>query len=301
MNADATFEEYRSLLFALAYRMLGSCADAEDCLQDAYLRWHAATEGRADSIHAPRTYLCTLVTNICIDHLRSAKVRRETYVGVWLPEPLVASDATPEPDATAELDETISLAFLLLLERLTPTERAIFLLHDVFEYNYNEIAAMLRKSAENCRQIAHRAQQSLAAQRPRFDPDRGMQQRLIERFAAACASGDMHGLIGLLSEDIVLHSDGGGKVQAALKPIFGPEKVARMLIKLAAKFPADMRATLARVNGAKGIVLYSDATDMDATVLAVVTLTTASDQIQQIAIMVNPDKLRHVLVPDQSI
>ena len=220
------FERHRSLLFSIAYRMLGSVADAEDVVQEAYLRWQQAPEAE---VRSPRSYLSTVVTRLSIDRLRSARARREEYVGPWLPEPLV-SERAEEVAVLDELGESLSTAFLVVLESLNPVERAVFLLREVFDYDYEEISRILGKSEDNCRQIAHRARQSVAARRPRFERSPEQEERLSRQFLEACMSGDMEGLISLLSEDVTLWSDGGGKVAAAPYPIYGPERVARFLL-----------------------------------------------------------------------
>src|SRR5215208_5389379 len=184
------FDRHRQLLFSIAYRMLGSVADAEDVMQESYLRWRRASERE---VRSPKAYLSTVVTRLCLDHLRSARARRVRYVGPWLPEPLVTE---PSPDASevTALDESLSMAFLVLLESLTPTERAVFLLREVFDYDYGEISRLVGKSEANCRQIARRARQSVAARRPRFERSAEQEEHLVERFLEACASGDMEGL-----------------------------------------------------------------------------------------------------------
>src|SRR5918998_406453 len=198
------FERHRPLLFSIAYRMLGSVADAEDVVQEAYLRWQQAPEAE---VLSPRSYLSAVVTRLSIDRLRSARVQREEYVGPWLPEPLV-SEGTEDVADSIELDESLSMAFLVLLESLNPVERAVFLLREVFNYDYEEISSIVRKSEANCRQIARRARQSVAAHRPRFERSPEQEERLTQRFVETCMSGDMEGLLELLSEDVTLWSDG---------------------------------------------------------------------------------------------
>jgi len=247
-----TFERHRSLLFSISYRMLGSVMEAEDVVQEAFLRWQGAS-GR--EIRAPKSYLSTVVTRLSIDRLRSAKARREEYVGPWLPEPLATGEGSDVAGAVA-LDETLSMAFLVLLESLTPVERAVFLLREVFDYDYEEISHLVGKSETNCRQIAHRARGYVAARRPRFERSPEQQERLTERFVEACSTGDMPALLELLAEDITLWSDGGGRVRAALNPIYGPEKVTRFLLGVLRKTPPTFVSRLARVNGQPGIVGY---------------------------------------------
>src|SRR5260370_23095966 len=215
----ATFDQYRSLLFSIAYRMLGSVADAEDLLQETYIRWQQTSD---DAIRSPRAFLVTIVSRLCINQLQSARVRREEYVGQWLPEPIV-TDLGSDPLGMVKIDESLSMAFLVLLERLTPIERAVFLLHEVFEYEYSEISVVLGQSEVNCRQILRRARQHVSAMRPRFEAATKDQNDLLQRFLEAIGTGDMEGLLGLLSHDVVLHSDGGGKALAVPNPIHGAD------------------------------------------------------------------------------
>src|SRR5438046_1669519 len=203
----AVFEQHRGLLFSIAYRMLGSVADAEDVLQDAFIRWQRASEG---DIRSPKAFLVTIVSRLCINHLQSARVQREAYVGEWLPEPLVTEPGSNASE-TVQVGESVSMALLLLLERLTPGERAVFLLHEVFDYKHAEIAATLGLSEANCRQLLRRAQQHAQLARPRFSTSTQEHTDLLERFYQAAGSGDMNRLISLLSSDVVMHTDGGGK------------------------------------------------------------------------------------------
>ena len=277
------FERHRSLLFSIAYRMLGSVAEAEDIVQESYLRWQESCE---TEVRSPRSYLSAVVTRLSIDRLRSA--RREEYIGPWLPEPLI-SDRAEELAAHDELDESLSMAFLVLLESLNPVERAVFLLREVFGYDYEEISSIVRKSEANCRQIARRARQSVAARRPRFERSLEKEKMLTERFVEACMSGDMEGLLELLSEDVTLWSDGGGKVAAAPYPIHGPEKVARFLVGVLRTVPPGFFAHPARVNGGPGAIGY-----VDDHPTGVVALDVAEGRIRRVRIVVNPDKLRTV-------
>ena len=277
------FERHRSLLFSIAYRMLGSVAESEDVVQEAYLRWREVPEGE---VRSPKSYLSAVVTRLSIDRLRSA--RREEYIGPWLPEPLI-SDRAEELAAHDELDESLSMAFLVLLESLNPVERAVFLLREVFDYDYEEISSIVRKSEANCRQIARRARQSVAARRPRFERSLEKEKMLTERFVEACMSGDMEGLLELLSEDVTLWSDGGGKVAAAPYPIHGPEKVARFLVGVLRTVPPGFFAHPARVNGGPGAIGY-----VDDHPTGVVALDVAEGRIRRVRIVVNPDKLRTV-------
>jgi RNA polymerase sigma-70 factor (ECF subfamily) len=287
LNQDEVFHSSRPLLFSIAYRMLGSAMDAEDCVQEAYVRWHQAVAS-GENVQSPRTYLCTIVTRLCIDQLRSARAQRETYIGVWLPEPLVEPNV-PDLAEKAALSESLSMAFLLLLEHLSPVERAVFLLHQVFDYEYAEIAEIVGKSEENCRQIARRARQHLTARRPHYEVSFEQRELLTHQFIRACVSGDMDGLLALLTEDVILHSDGGGKVRAALNPIYGPSKVARGLFGLLRKAPPGLTLHVAIVNGQPGLVNY-----LNGVPFAVVALDMVVGRIREIDIVVNPDKLQHV-------
>jgi RNA polymerase sigma-70 factor (ECF subfamily) len=279
------FEPHRSLLFSIAYRMLGSVADAEDVVQEAYLRWQGAPEAE---VRSPKSYLSAVVTRLSIDRLRSAKARREEYVGPWLPEPLF-SEGDEEADDMTELDESLSMAFLVVLESLNPVERAVFLLREVFDYDYEEISRLVGKSEDNCRQIAHRARQAVAARRPRFERSPEQEERLSRQFLEACISGDMEGLISLLSEEVTLWSDGGGKITAAPYPIHGPERVARFLLRVLRTVPPGFSARLARINGGPGVVGY-----VDGHPTSVVALDVADGRLRGVRIVVNPEKLRAV-------
>ncbi|MGI9049904.1 MAG: RNA polymerase sigma-70 factor [Rubrobacteraceae bacterium] len=279
-----TFDRHRPLLFSIAYRMLGSVMEAEDVMQEAYLRWQGAS---GDEVRSPKSYLSAVVTRLCIDQLRSAKSRREQYVGPWLPEPLL-TDSVADAADTAVLDESLSMAFLVLLESLTPTERAVFLMREVFSYEYQEIARIVDKSESNCRQIARRAREAVAARRPRFDVSKEQEDRLIRRFVETCVGDDMEGLLGLLSEDITLWSDGGGRVRAALNPIRGSEKVSRFLFGILGKTPG-FSIRMASINGQTGIIGY-----VDGHPIGTVTLDIVGDLIEGIRIVVNPEKLQAI-------
>ena len=247
------FDRHRPLLFSIAYRMLGSVMDAEDAVQEACLRWRGA-EGE---IRSSEGYLSTVVTRFSIDRLRSAKARRERYVGLWLPEPLATGEDADVAEAPV-VGETLSMAFLVLLESLNPVERAVFLLREVFDYDYAEISSIVGKSEANCRQIARRARQAVASKRGRRASSESQQERMTRLFVEACAGGDMQGLLSLLSEDVVLYSDGGGKAVTARIPVYGSDRVARLLLGLARKRAAwftDIR--LVGINGRLGVVGYS--------------------------------------------
>jgi RNA polymerase sigma-70 factor (ECF subfamily) len=280
-DPSVVFDRYRPLLFSIAYRMLGSVMDAEDVVQEAYLRWQ-----RASGVRSPRAYLSAVVTRLCIDQLRSARTQREHYVGPWLPEPLPTE---PAFDAVA-LEESLSMAFLVLLESLTPTERAVFLLREVFDYDYGEISYLVNKSEENCRQIARRARQSVAARRPRFESSPEQEERLMGSFLEACFGGDMEGLLALLSEDVTLWSDGGGKTRAALNPIHGADKVARFFSGILRKVPPGFVVRRTSVNGRPGLIGYFE----DGQPHSVTTFDVAEGSIRAIRLVVNPEKLRAV-------
>lgn len=283
MAQAATFDEYRPYLFAIAYRMLGSVMDAEDIVQETFLRWQRAP---TTEVQSPKAYLAAVTTRLCLDALRSARAKREVYIGPWLPEPLIAA---PEGgmEETAVLHESLSMAFLVLLERLTPTERAVFLLHDVFTYDFAAIAAMVGKSEANCRQLASRARREIVAHRPRFEPSPERRTQMTEQFIAACRGGDLHGLLSLLAEDITLWSDGGGKATAARNPIHGAERVAAFLLGIVSKVSLPWETRVAPVNGQPGI-LVSVAGQLN----SVCALDIVDGRIQAIRVVVNPDKLR---------
>jgi RNA polymerase sigma-70 factor (ECF subfamily) len=274
-----TPDALRPLLFSLAYRMVGEVGEAEDLVQEAYLRFH-----REPSVGAPKAFLTTVVTRLAIDHLRSARVRREAYVGPWLPEPLVR-DAAEE----VQEDETLSLAFLALLERLTPVERAVYVLHELFAYSHDEIAEVVEKSSANCRQILGRARRHVDAGRPRFEPSRERREALLARFMDAVRAGNVEALVGLLAADAVHYADGGGKARATLLPIYGAEKVARLWAALGSQTGGFELRPIA-VNGQPGVV----AIDADGVPATVLTLDVADDRVQTVWAVVNPDKLARV-------
>ena len=277
-DPSEVFDRHRPLLFSIAYRMLGSVMDAEDIVQEAFLRWQRSSR---TEVRSPRAYLSADVTRLCIDQLRSAKARREEYVGPWLPEPL------PTGPETAAVDESLSMAFLVLLESLNPTERAVFLLREVFDYDYEEISRIVEKSEDNCRQIARRARSAVAARRPRFESSPEQEERLMESFLEASLSGDMEGLVSVLSEDVTLLSDGGGKTRAALNPIQGADRVSRFIFGILREAPPGLVVRRARVNGQPGLVGYF----ADGRPQSVTTLDVAEGSVRAIRIVVNPEKL----------
>ncbi len=282
----ATFDQYRSLLFSVAYRMLGSVADAEDMLQETFMRWQQAPD---QEIRSPRAFLVTIISRLCINHLQSARVQREEYVGTWLPEPIVTGPGS-DPLELIRVDESLSMAFLVMLERLTPVERAVFLLREVFEYEYSEIAGVLGQTEANCRQILTRARQHVSAMRPRFKTSQRKKSDLLERFLKATSSGDLEGLVALLSRDVVLHSDGGGKAVAAPNLIRGADKVARGALGALQKLlPKNLVTRLAQVNGEPGIVSY-----LSGKPHSVLTFDAGEERIQAIYVVANPEKLAHL-------
>lgn len=284
--ATEAFETYRPLLFSIAYRMLGSASEADDILQETYLRYRSSTESEISSLKA---YLTTIITHLCLDYLKSARVQREQYIGPWLPEPILTTDADNMPNNVVEQHESISLAFLVLLEILTPPERAVFLLREVFEFDYQEIAQMLGKSSANCRQLFHRAKAYLAERRHRFDASRETHLQLISRFLQACQEGDVQGLAEILAQDVIAWSDGGGKVVAARRPISGADAVARFWLALAKKTPANFVITFEEVNGSLAVLMW-----MSGSLFSVTTFDIMSQHIQSIRSVMNPDKLAYI-------
>ena len=285
------FDELRPVAFAIAYRMLGSVSEAEDVVQEGFLRLHRARAG-GERIESPRAYLSTVVSRLSLDQLRSAKVRRETYVGEWLPEPLVAS-ADDDPARKAEIADSLSLAFLVLLESLSPEQRAAFLLHEVFDEPYSRIAEIIGTSEQNARQLATRARRHVDARRPRFEASREQREQLATRFFAAVEEGDLEGLEELLAHDVVLHGDGGGKAPAIARALHGRAKVARTLVKgwrHAGTRVSGLTWRRQEVNGQPGALLL----DREGRLIGVVILDVADGQIQGVSSIVNPDKLRHL-------
>lgn len=301
------FEAERSRLTGIAYRMLGSASDAEDIVQEAWLRWVDRRERQPDS---PPSYLTTIVVRLCIDELRSARSRRETYVGPWLPEPVLVDDGVgwrtgrsidwraersiysraehDDPSRAAELADSLSLAFLVLLEELAPVERAAFLLHDVFDYGYGEIARMLDRQEPACRQLVSRARHRVGERRQRFDADENAGRELAAKFLAACGEGDINGLLEMLADDAVVYTDGGGYAKAARRPITGKDKCARFLVGISSGFE-DAEIREAKVNGRPGYLFLHD---------GVITAATAVDIVDGLIVGLwainNPEKLAHL-------
>jgi RNA polymerase sigma-70 factor (TIGR02957 family) len=288
-GTSAAYEEFRPLMFSIAYRMTGSVGDAEDIVQEAFLRLTRVLRD-GTSISTPKAFLATVTTRLAISHLRSARVRRESYVGAWLPEPLIAG-SEPDPAERAEMSDSLSMAFLVLLESLSPTERAVFLLHEVFGYAYTEIAEITGKSEPNCRQIFVRARQHIDQGKPRFETSREQRDEVARRFFAAAAGGDLASLLELLAPDVVMIGDGGGKAWATAKPLHGAERVARFMLGVARRaLKLGARSEPAWVNGQPGVVSY----DAEDRVVNVLTFDIADGVVQAIRSVVNPDKLSHL-------
>jgi RNA polymerase sigma-70 factor, ECF subfamily len=295
-EAAYVFEAHRGYLIAVAYRMLGTLADAEDAVQEAYLRF-ARTD--LDEIREPRSWLTTAISRICLDHLGSARVRREQYVGPWLPEPLVGSDVglgtaplTPEDRIT--LDESVSMAMLVVLESLSPAERTAFVLHDVLSLSYEEVADTVGRSEAACRQLISRARGHVREKAPRFTVDAQQQSAVVEAFLTACADGGVDTLVEVLAPEVVLRSDGGGLVSGvARRPVVGAENVARLLLGVAAKHAAFPWTR--RVNGASGLVFEGEYG-----VAGVMAFTVDDGRITEIDFVVNPEKLRRVPLPSRA-
>lgn len=287
------FLEARPTLFAVAYRMLGSVVDAEDIVQEAYLRWQQADRSTVES---PRAFLVTVVTRLALDQLRSARSRRETYVGPWLPDPVptpslapagtAAAESDSDPAAVAELTDSLSMAFLVVLEELSPLQRAAFLLHDVFGYSHEEAGRIVGRSAPACRQLVSRARQQVADRRRRFQTDARQVEGVTRRFLAACTTGDLQAVLDLMAPDVVVWTDGGGLVKAARRPIAGPDKAARFLLAISTDIPPGAVVELRSVN-AQPAVVVTDA----GRPYAVVLLEVADGQVSGVRVVNNPEKL----------
>lgn len=288
-NPAESFEPYRRRLLGLAYRMTGSMADAEDAVQETYLRWHGAERGRvADA----RAFLMTTAARICLDMLRSARARREEYVGPWLPEPVLDAAAL-QPDRETELAEDLSIALLLTLERLSPLERAAFLLHDVFDFAFEEVAAALGRSEAACRKLAARAREHVREARPRGTAAGRIgaeHERLMAAFAAAARAGDLEGLMGMLAGDVRVVTDGGGKVAAALNVIEGAERAARFFVGVTRKgWSEDFAVRFASINGLPGAIVTGPEGTVQTTAFEI-----EGGLVRAIYVVRNPDKLRHL-------
>jgi len=290
VSTDDLLDDLRPRAFAIAYRMLGSVSEAEDIVQESLLRVHAALE-RGEEISSPRAYVATVATRLAIDELRSARVRRESYVGEWLPEPI--AEPEEDPAAQAEQADSLSLAFLVLLESLSPEQRAAFLLHDVFDYGYGEIAEIVGTSEDNARQLASRARSHVTEGRPRFDASVEDRQKLAQSFFAAAKRGNFDELEALLAEDVELHGDGGGLAPAIKHPVFGRARVAQMLgnwLRLGFEKIGGVELRPVVINGQPG----AEYRDADGKLIGVMSLDIADGQVQAIRSIVNPEKLAHL-------
>jgi RNA polymerase sigma-70 factor (ECF subfamily) len=286
---EESFETYRPYLFSIAYRMLGSAMDAEDMVQETYIRSSATPK---EPIRSLKAYLTTIISRLCVDQLQLARRKRELYVGPWLPEPILTattSDAA-DPELRLETAESISLAFLVMLEQFQPFERAVFLLREVFEYQFAEIAAMLGKSEVACRRSFSRSKLHLREHRPRFPASREKHRQLLDSYVQAVEAGEMNALISLLSEDVILWTDGGGKVKAAaLNPINGPDAVARFSVGTRRFLPEDYRMESAEVNGQPAVVIRSGGQ-----AFSIITIDVEGERIRAIRVLANPEKLARV-------
>jgi RNA polymerase sigma-70 factor (ECF subfamily) len=280
VTETSVFSEHRELLLGVAYRILGRVTDAEDVVQDAWLRWERADR---DGVANPRAYLVRVTTRLAIDRLRSIKARHESYVGPWLPEPLLTSPDAAEP---VERAESVSMAMLIVLETLSPLERAVFVLREAFGYPYSEIAEILGRGEPAVRQLASRARDHVQQQRPRYDTDRATRREVVERFLAAAVGGDLRTLMGVLAPGVTLVADGGGKAKAPRRPIHGADKVARFLVATATQPVPEQRVDVVEVNGAPGVVVSSAGVPV-----AVFIIETDAGAVSMIRAVANPDKL----------
>ena len=283
-SALELFQEQRPMLFGIAYRMLASVADAEDILQDAWLKWSSVDVG---SLEQPRAYLARMVTNLSLNRLQSAAVQRESYVGPWLPEPLVTAD---DAGHTAEHAEAVSLAMLVVMETLSPLERAVFVLKDVFGFTFGEVAGILGHSEPSVRQVAHRARSHVQARRPRYDAPAGTRRRVTDTFLAACAGGDLNTMMELLAPDVTAWTDGGGKIRAALRPLHGADHVARWILGVLRRRLPDPGIQPVLVNGEPGLL----ATTAGVPDSVIVVDLNQRNQIEAVRLIRNPDKLAHL-------
>ena len=295
MDPAVSFEPHRRRLLGLAYRMLGSIAEAEDAVQDTYLRWHAADR---DGVSDPRGFLTTTTTRICLDMLKSARARREAYVGPWLPEPVVDTAALA-PDKQTELAEDLSIALLLALDRLSPLERAAFLLHDVFDCSFGEVASALGRSEAACRQLASRARANVREARPqttspvRDHSEPSNHQQLVSAFVTAARSGDVQALMGMLAQDVRLTTDGGGKVPAALNAIEGADRTARFVVGVVSKgMPEGSIVRPVQINGLPGLIVYRPDGSLQSVAFEIV-----DNLVRAIYTVGNPEKLSHLAPP----
>jgi RNA polymerase sigma-70 factor, ECF subfamily len=286
----AVFNEHRPRLYGIAYRMLGTRADAEDMVQEAYLRWHGADVER---LRSPEAWLVTATTRLCIDRLRAARSEREAYVGPWLPEPIAGTGTAPPADAHSELASDLSVAFLVVLERLAPEERAAFLLHEVFESDYSDIAGILGKSEATCRQIVHRARERVQQDRPRFEVSESARGRLLERFLEALRTENKSALLSLFAADATWTSDGGGRAKAARKIVRGAELVSRFTLGIWSRYLSKQTFRPATINGQSGLVAFNGQQPS-----WVLTIETDGVRILSACAIVNPDKLKGIATLD---
>ncbi len=291
MEDAQDLEKLRPRLFGLAYRMLGSRQEAEDAVQEAFLRWHRAeTEG----IRSAEAWLVTVVSRLCLDRLRALQVERKYYVGPWLPEPIVSSDEAP--DVALERAADLSMALLVVLQSLSPVERAGFLMHDVFDCEYSKIAAALGKSEAACRQLVHRARKRVRADKPRYEVSSADHKQLVQQYAQAVQARDVERIAELLSPDAAFVSDGGGKTWAALRPVMGAERIARMEVGVLAKLPPEFCLEIAIVNGRAGVVGF-----VDGRLHAVTSFETDGQKILSVLRVLNPEKLAAIDVPSKPV
>ncbi len=275
-----TFESYRPLMFSIAYRMLGSAMEAEDIVQEAYLRAQSAHE-----IEMPKAFLTTIVTRLCLDHLKSAHAQRETYIGPWLPEPLITSQTPYDSEY-----ESISMAFMVLLESLTPVERAVFLLREVFDYDYGDIARIVGKEEAACRQRFHRAKAHIAEHRPRFEASREEHREMLRRFMEACVQGELDGLTDLLAEEVSLTADGGGKASTATRPLYGRVGVARFWLGLMQHLVGHIEVETLEINGRPAALVHAPESFGD----SLIAFEMDAGKITAFYVMRNPDKMRNL-------
>jgi len=290
VTETAVHDELRPLLFSIAYRMVGSVTDAEDIVQDAYLRYHRATQQSGAQVDSPKAYLSTVTTRLALDHLQSARVRREQYVGPWLPEPLLTD---PDPDAAERVEtaDSLSMAFLVILESLTPVERAVFLLHDVFDFSYAEIAGIVDKTESNCRQLAARARRRVEDRRPRFTSSPRERAEITDRFLAACRDGDLDSFVELLADDVVFYGDGGGRGHGLPNPVHGRDRVSRILAGFRQRFGPDTFTLVpVEVNGQPG----ARCVDPSGRLINILAVDVEDGTVRRVWSVINHDKLHHL-------
>jgi RNA polymerase sigma-70 factor, ECF subfamily len=289
-TVDELYPALRPLLFSIAYRMLGTVSEAEDVVQETFLRYHRATQDGV-TIETPKAYLATIATRLSLDTLRSARRQRESYVGMWLPEPLLADGDAVDAATQVEIGDSLSMAFLVLLESLNPVERAVFLLREVFDYGYDEIAEIVDRTPENCRQLAVRARRSVQERRPRYEASAQRRAELAQHFFAACQQGELDALKQLLADDVTFQGDGGGKAPAVARVVTGVDKVTRLLLGLLSQ-GAELGLTIesVQINGEPGALTRT----ADGKIVSAVALEIADGRIHAIRSVVNPDKLGHL-------